>query len=109
MLFVSNTFVPTTVLIFSSCVQHSDTTSARSRSEELLLQMFVSRETYADVWACLEGRTLILVFAFFELTYSFSLNMTPDVYLAWPRIGADRLCLPVSNMYHFVQESHIHV
>jgi len=59
---VSITLVSTPVSIFSSWVQLSDSTSARGRSEELLLQLFVSREACADVGACPEGKSLVLVF-----------------------------------------------
>jgi len=59
--FVSITLVSTPILIFSSWVQLSDCTCARGRSEELL-QLFLSRETYADVGACPEGKSLVLVF-----------------------------------------------
>ena len=59
------------VLIFSSWVQLSDSTSARGRSEELLLQLFVSRETYADVATCSEGNSLVLVFVFLNCLFRF--------------------------------------
>jgi len=62
--FVSITLGSTPVLIFSSWVQLSEYTSACGRSEELLLQLFVSRETYAVVGACPEGKSLVLVFVF---------------------------------------------
>ena len=61
---VSITLVSTPVLLVSSWVQLSDSTSARGRSEELLLQLFVSRATYADVAACPEGKSLVLIFVF---------------------------------------------
>ena len=54
--FVSTTLVSNVVLIFSSWVQLSESTSVWSRSEELLLQLYVSRETYADVGAYPEGK-----------------------------------------------------
>jgi len=59
--FVSITFVSTPVLIFSSWVQLSDSTSDRGRSEKLLFQLFFfsSRETYADVGACPEGKSSV--------------------------------------------------
>jgi len=69
--FVSITPVLTLLLIFSSWVQLSDSTSARGRNEELLLQLFVSRETYADVGACPEGKSLVLVFVFLKLRFRF--------------------------------------
>ena len=43
-------------LIFRSWVQHSVCTSARGRSEELLLQLFFPCESYADVGAFPEGK-----------------------------------------------------
>jgi len=63
--FVPITLVSTSVLIFSSWVQLSDSTSARGRSEELLLQLFFSRGTYADVGACLEGKKFSFGFCIF--------------------------------------------
>ena len=62
--FVSITLVSILILIFSSWVQLSDSTSVRGRSEELLFQVFVSGETYADVGACPEvsSKCSVLVF-----------------------------------------------
>ena len=62
--FVSITLVSTPVLIFSSWVQPSNCPSAWGRSEELLIQLFLSRETYADIGACPEDKNLVLVFVF---------------------------------------------
>jgi len=62
--FVSITLVSVPILIFSSWVHISDSTSVRGRSEELLLQVFVSRETYANVGACPEVSSTCLVLVF---------------------------------------------
>ena len=63
-MFVWITLVSTRVLIFSSSVQLSEATSPRGRSEELVLQLFVSRGTYAEVGTCREGKGLVWVLEF---------------------------------------------
>ena len=62
--FVSVTLVSIRVLIFSLWVQLSDSTSARGRSEDLLLQLFVSTDTHTNVGSCPEDKSVVLVSVF---------------------------------------------
>jgi len=87
--FVSITLVLTAVLIFSSWVQLSDCTicPGKERGAPSSAVCFQERATRTS------GHVLKVKFCFglciFELTFSCSLNMSPDVCLASPRTGAD--------------------
>jgi len=49
---------------------------------------FLSRETYADLGACPEVKSFVLVFVVLNSRFRF-LNMFPNMFLALPLIGAD--------------------
>jgi len=86
--FVSHTLLSTPVLIFSSWVQLSDSISARGRSEELLLQLFSFKRDVRRRRGMSGRLKFSFGLCFLNSRFRFS-NMSPDVCLALPQIGAD--------------------